>query len=547
MNNLDFITIILFSIGVLATGIAFSRTGKDMKSFFAGGGNVPWAMNGLSLFMGFFSAGTFVVWGSIAYSYGWVAVMIQMTMSIAGFVVGAWIAPRWQRTRALTAAGYINDRLGNRVQKFYTYIFLLVSIFTTGSFLYPVAKIVEVSAGIPLTYSILGLGAFSMIYVAIGGLRGVVVTDVLQFVILISAVIIVVPLSFGKVGGVEAFVNAMPEGFMNPTHGEYNWWFLVAFCVYNSFFLGGNWAYVQRYTTVKSPRDSKKVGFLFGALYIVSAVLWMLPPMLYRVYDPSLAGLDNENAYLLMCKLAMPAGLLGLMLGGMIFATASSLNGTLNISAGVFTNDIYKRLRPNASDRTLMRVARLSTLGFGIMAVIVALLVKSMGGIVNVVVSVAALTGVPIYLPVIWSLFSKRQNARSVVTVTLVSLAITLSFKFLTPVFGLTLSRSAEMMVGAFVPVTLLVITEIYFRMTRYVNPMGEAYARREDVIGQAPAAAAESVAANRFTRRVLGLSIAVAGLFITVLGCLVESSQYVPVTMGLTVLAVGLFIRFKK
>lgn len=547
MNNLDFITIILFSIGVLATGIAFSRTGKDMKSFFAGGGNVPWAMNGLSLFMGFFSAGTFVVWGSIAYSYGWVAVMIQMTMSIAGFVVGAWIAPRWQRTHALTAAGYINDRLGNRVQKFYTYIFLLVSIFTTGSFLYPVAKIVEVSAGIPLTYSILGLGAFSMIYVAIGGLRGVVVTDVLQFVILISAVIIVVPLSFGKVGGVEAFVNAMPEGFMNPTHGEYNWWFLVAFCVYNSFFLGGNWAYVQRYTTVRSPRDSKKVGFLFGALYIVSAVLWMLPPMLYRVYDPSLAGLDNENAYLLMCKLAMPAGLLGLMLGGMIFATASSLNGTLNISAGVFTNDIYKRLRPNASDRTLMRVARLSTLGFGIMAVIVALLVKSMGGIVNVVVSVAALTGVPIYLPVIWSLFSKRQNARSVVTVTLVSLAITLSFKFLTPVFGLTLSRSAEMMVGAFVPVTLLVITEIYFRLTRYVNPMGEAYARREDVIGQAPAATAESVAANRFTRRVLGLSIAVAGLFITVLGCLVESSQYVPVTMGLIVLAVGLFIRFKK
>ena len=304
---------------------------------------------------------------------------------------------------------------------------------------------------------------------------------------------------------------------------------------------------MQRYTTVKSPRDSKKVGFLFGGLYVVSAVLWMLPPMLYRVYDPSLAGLDNENAYLLMCKLAMPAGLLGLMLGGMIFATASSLNGTLNISAGVFTNDIYKRLRPNASDRTLMRVARLSTLGFGVMAVIVALLVKSMGGIVNVVVSVAALTGVPIYLPVIWSLFSKRQNARSVVMVTLVSLAITLSFKFLTPVFGLTLSRSAEMMVGAFVPVTLLVITEIYFRLTHYVNPMGEAYASREVVIDHTPAATAESVAANRFTRRVLGLSIAVAGLFITVLGCLVESSQYVPVTMGLIVLAVGLFIRCKK
>nr|MDE7473972.1 Na+:solute symporter [Muribaculaceae bacterium] len=440
MNNIDLITILLFSVGVLLTGIAFSRTGKDMKSFFAGGGNVPWAMNGLSLFMGFFSAGTFVVWGSIAYSYGIVAVVIQLTMSIAGFIVGTWIAPRWQRTHTMTAATYISERLGVNVQKFYTYIFLIVSVFTTGSFLYPVAKIVEVSAGIPLTTSILALGAFSMIYVSIGGLRGVVVTDVLQFVILFSAVIIVVPLSFDKVGGLSGFLANVPDGFFKPVHGEYSWWFIIAFCVYNSFFLGGNWAYVQRYTSVRSAGDARKVGWLFGCLYLVSALLWMIPPMLYRVYDPSLAGLDNENAYLLMCKLAMPGGLLGLMLGGMIFATASSLNATLNISAGVFTNDIFRRLSPGASDKTLMRVARISTLAFGVLALIVALLVKSMGGIVNVVISVAALTGVPIYLPVIWSLFSRRQTARTILGVTLVSLAVNLIFKFLTPLAGLTLS-----------------------------------------------------------------------------------------------------------
>ncbi|WP_363319941.1 sodium transporter [Duncaniella sp.] len=516
-----------------------------MKSFFAGGGNVPWGMSGLSLFMGFFSAGTFVVWGSIAYSYGFVAVMIQMTMALAGFIVGTWIAPRWQRTHSLTAAQYISERLGVNVQKFYTYIFLVVSVFTTGSFLYPVAKIVEVAAGIPLTYSILGLGVFSMIYVSIGGLRGVIVTDVLQFIILFSAVIIVVPLSFEKVGGLGNFIDSVPAGFMEPVHGEYSWWFLLAFCVYNSFFLGGNWAYVQRYTSVKSANDSKKVGWLFGGLYLVSALLWMLPPMLYRIYDPSLGGLDNENAYLLMCKLAMPQGLLGLMLGGMIFATASSLNATLNISAGVFTNDIFKRISPKASDKTLMRVARLSTLGFGLLALIVALLVKSMGGIVNVVISVAALTGVPIYLPIIWSLFSRRQNARSILTVTLLSLAVTLSFKFLTPLLGLTLSRGAEMGLGAFVPVALLAFAEIYLKSKNYVDPKYLAYAARKHNDNTLPAA--QSDAANRYTRRVLGLSISVAGLFIAALGCMAESSRYIPIIMGLIVLTVGLVIRYKK
>lgn len=545
MSNLDLITILLFSIGVLATGIAFSKTGKDMKSFFAGGGNVPWGMSGLSLFMGFFSAGTFVVWGSIAYSYGFVAVMIQMTMALAGFIVGTWIAPRWQRTHSLTAAQYISERLGVNVQKFYTYIFLIVSVFTTGSFLYPVAKIVEVAAGIPLTYSILGLGVFSMIYVSIGGLRGVIVTDVLQFIILFSAVIIVVPLSFEKVGGLGHFIESVPAGFMQPVHGEYSWWFLLAFCVYNSFFLGGNWAYVQRYTSVKSANDSKKVGWLFGGLYLISALLWMLPPMLYRIYDPSLGGLDNENAYLLMCKLAMPQGLLGLMLGGMIFATASSLNATLNISAGVFTNDIFKRLSPKASDKTLMRVARLSTLGFGLLALIVALLVKSMGGIVNVVISVAALTGVPIYLPIIWSLFSRRQNARSILTVTLLSLAITLSFKFLTPLMGLTLSRGAEMGLGAFVPIALLALAEIYLKSKNYVDPNYLAYAAKKHNDNTLPAARSDE--ANRYTRRVLGLSISVAGLFIAALGCMAESSRYIPIIMGLIVLTVGLVIRYKK
>lgn len=548
MSNIDFITILLFSVGVLLTGVAFSRTGKDMKSFFAGGGNVPWGMNGLSLFMGFFSAGTFVVWGSIAYSYGIVAVMIQLTMAVAGFVVGTWIAPRWQRTHTLTAATYISERLGVNVQKFYTYIFLVVSVFTTGSFLYPVAKIVEVSAGIPLTTSILALGVFSMIYVTIGGLRGVVVTDVLQFVILFSAVIIVVPLSFDKVGGVGNFLANIPDGFLEPVHGEYSWWFILAFCVYNSFFLGGNWAYVQRYTTVRSAADSRKVGWLFGGLYLVSALLWMIPPMLYRVYDPSLSGLDNENAYLLMCKEAMPAGLLGLMLGGMIFATASSLNATLNISAGVFTNDIFKRLAPGASDKTLMRVARFSTLGFGVLALIVALLVKSMGGIVNVVISVAALTGVPIYLPVIWSLFSRRQNARTILGVTLASLAVNLIFKFVTPLAGLTLSRGAEMGVGAFVPVLLLAITEICLWRRGYEDPR---YAIYKSITHKAEESDAASIAAgrkaNRFTRRVLGLGISLAGILIAILGLMADTSRAIPVAMGVIVLSVGLVIRYKN
>ena len=545
MNILDYITIILFSIGVLITGVSFSKTGKDMKSFFSGGGNVPWGMSGLSLFMGFFSAGTFVVWGSIAYSYGMVSIIIQLTMAVAGYAVGTWIAPRWHRTHSLTAAEYITGRLGVKTQKTYTYIFLAVSVFTTGSFLYPVAKIVEVTTGIPLTTAIFALGAFSMVYVALGGLRGVVVTDVLQFVILFAAVVIAVPLAFDKIGGVGTFFEKVPEGFFELFEGEYTPGFVIAFAIYNMFFLGGNWAYVQRYTSVKTERDSRKTGWLFGVLYTISPILWMLIPMIYRVYNPSLSGLENEGAYLLMCKEAMPDGLLGLMLGGMIFATASSLNATLNISAGVVTNDIFKRMRPNASEETLMNVARISTWGFGIMAIIVALLIRSMGGIVNVVISVAALTGVPVYLPVIWSLFSKRQTARTILSATFISLAINLIFKFVTPHFGLALDRTWEMIVGTAVPVILLAGIEVVLKAKEFIAPEYMAYISGRNVRMRQENAGdtEESKRTDRFTQKVLGIGLGLSGVLITVLCFIAEENIVVPVAVGLVVTLIGIYL----
>lgn len=535
MGTLDYVTILLFAAGVMLAGVSFSSTGKNMKSFFAGGGNVPWWISGLSLFMGFFSAGTFVVWGSIAYSHGWVSVTIQLTMAAAGLAVGFFIAPRWNRTGCLTAAEYITRRFGVSTQKMYTYLFLFISLFTTGAFLYPIAKIIEVTADIPLNTSILLLGAFSILYVTIGGLRAVVVTDVLQFLILFAAVIIVIPLSLMKVGGTEAFFAKVPEGFFQTVSGDYTWVFIIAFMFYNLFFLGGNWAYVQRYTSVSTPQNARKVGWLFGVLYLVSPILWMLPPMIYRVYNPGLEGLEAENAYLLMCKEAMPSGLLGLMLGGMIFATASSLNATLNISAGVFTNDIFKRLSPSTSEKGLMRIARWSTIGFGVLAIVVALLIPLMGGIVNVVISVAALTGVPLYLPLIWSLFSRNLNGRVILTTTVVSLAINALFKFVTPIMGFSLDRAEEMLVGVLVPALLLAGYEIYHRVCR----SGELV----PMIEKAPAAAVEEEGAanNRFSVMVIGIGAILAGLFIAVLGALADEHKMIPLGMGLLLLAIGI------
>lgn len=553
MHTFDFITIFIFAAIVLITGISFAKAGgKDMKSFFAAGGAVPWWINGLSLFMGFFSAGTFVVWGSIAYTHGAVSLSIQWTMAIGGLIVGCIIAPMWRRTNTMTVAEYITLRLGKKVQKTYTYLFLLISLFTSGSFLYPVAKIVSVAADFNLYSCILLLGGISIIYVAIGGLWAVVVTDVLQFIILTAAVIIVVPLSLDKIGGISEFFTAAPDTFFNLVNSEYTWGFIIAFGIYNLFFLGGNWAYVQRYTSVRTPRDAQKVGWLFSALYVISPVLWMLPPMIYRIYNPELAGLADEGAYLMMCKTALPAGMLGMMLGGMIFATASSLNATLNISSGVFTNDIYKYLRPNSSDKELIKVARISTIGFGVLAVVVALLIPAMGGIVNVVISLGALTGVPLYFPVIWTLFSRRQTTRSVVSTTLICLTVNAIFKFITPIWGLSLSRTEETVLGVSLPILMMILFEIYYALRGKVSPMYAGYQkvrqeREEQMKAESQETVAQSDNSNAYSLRVMGRAITCSSLLILVIAAIADGGQYIIVPIGVILLLIGLKLAFKK
>jgi SSS family transporter len=537
MQQLDYITIATFSLIILIAGLSFGKKGTNMKSFFAAGGSVPWSINGLSLFMSFFSAGTFVVWGSIAYKHGLVAITIQMAMCIAGFVIGYFIAPRWWNSKALTVAEFLTNRFGKSIQKYYTYIFLFLSLGYTGAFLYPVAKILNVTTGFDINYAILLLGGMIMIYTAVGGLWAVVVTDVLQFVILTAAVLLVIPLSIKEVNGLDKFINQAPEQFFDIFSGEYTYLFIIAFTFYNIVFIGGNWAYVQRYTSVKNSKSSSKVGYLFGILYLISPFIWMLPPMIYRVLNPDLQGLEVEGAYLMICKQVLPVGVLGLMLGGMIFATASSVNTSLNLAAAVLTNDIFKPFRPDSSDKILMRVARLATVLFGIGTIAVAFMVPMAGGIVEVVLSIAAITGGALYGPAIWALFSKKQTGKSILGITAISLFINVFFKFISPkAFDFALNRTEELILGVGIPFILLLGYEI-FAPKVITQP-----SKVESLTGIIPETKDEN-GQNEFGIKVLGFSFMAIGLMFCILSLWGGNSAIYLIITGALIIVLGVFL----
>jgi Na+/proline symporter len=270
--------------------------------------------------------------------------------------------------------------------------------------------------------------------------------------------------------------------------------------------------------------------------------------MIYRILNPGLTGFGDEGAYLLMCKEVLPIGMLGLMLGAMIFATSSSVNTTLNIASGVFTNDLYKSLKPEVSNRHLMIVARIATIGFGLLTIIVALFVQNMGGIVEVVLSIGAVTGGALFLPPLWSLFSKRQTGKSILIATVASLIINVIFKFATPyLLDYSLTRAQEMTLGVFAPIVVLILFELKYFFAPKENPDYNRYLEMQNRMAEATAEQVDPGPQNRHGRTVISLGVIGTGLLILAMGIFAVAGRFLVIGAGVTIIAVGVIVNLKK
>lgn len=544
MNKLDFIVICVFAILMVIIGLVFTvQSSKSSKSFFEAGGQTPWWINGLSLFISYFSAATFVVWGSIAYRYGLVANTIQFTMCLSGLVTAWFIAGRWKQTGATTAAEYLGRRFGRSAKQYYSYMVLLYSLVSTAAVLYAVGKIVYVATPFSLEACIIAIGITIIVYTTGGGLWGVLATDVVQFVILSAAVIIIIPLSIQDVGGFSNFLEKAPGKFFSPVNEQYDLGFMLAFFVYQVVYIAGNWSYVQRYTSVSTTRNAKKVAWLFTGLYLVAPIIWMLPPMIYRVINPGLEGAEAEGAYIQLCQKVLPAGLIGLVLSGMIAATASKANTTINTAAIIFAQDIYKGVFfKNTSEKKQILVARIFTVLFGAATVFLAILVPAAGGIVEVVLSTAAIAGGSLFGPVIFSLFSRRQNAFSLISVSIISVTVSLFFKALGPsLLNIELSRTGETVLGVGLPLLLLFAYEIYGAAKKLDIPF-----MQQGMIVTHPEGAIQSEKQNLFGIRVIAWSTVFVGLGIAVLGYLADNGR-VAVIVGCSVIVFAVVVLIRQ
>ena len=546
MTTPDYITLLFYLIGLAVISVMSARRTTSQSEMFAAGRNSPWWASGLSGFMTMFSANTFVVWGGIAYELGIVAVLINTCYGIAALLVGYFVAGYWNKLGVATPAEFMSLRFGRGGLHFFTWTILLKRILGVGASLYALGILLTAIMSFDLTLAIVVFGAIVIVYTMMGGLWAVLMTDVLQFIVLTVVVFLTAVLMLQGFGGWGEFVDAVPETFLNPVAGNYGWFFLLGWTIIHFFIIGAEWAFVQRFISVKDPKSARKSSYLFGMMYLFTPLFWLLPPLLYR---GQVEEANKEQAYMLAAQSVLPPGVMGLMVAALFSATASMVSSQLNVFAGVLTNDFYRAvLNPKASERRLVIVGRFFTILLGALLIVMALLVPKMGGAEKLIVSINSLLVVPLFAPTLWGLFSKRIGIREMVIVALTSFGIGLTLRFgiaqnsmIAPDhflggFAKYLSentKNVEVLVGVILPLVMLAVFELLKKGT------DAGAARVSQWVEENHTAELESEVhgLDAFPAKMVMWILIAMGLWMVVLGAFGEEGRVVVVSFGIFLL----------
>ncbi len=467
LQAIDWIFVIGFFIFSLFIGLAVSkRAGRSASEFFLSGRNMPWWLLGVSMVATTFSTDTpnlvtdIVRQNGVAGNWVWWAFLLTAMLTV--FVY----AKLWRRSRVVTDLEFYELRYSGKAAAFlrgfralYLGIFFNVLIMATVSL--AIIKIGGVMFKFSPLQTLLIALIVTTVYSALGGLRGVLITDFFQFGVAMTGSIgaAVVALRLPQVGGVKALLahdgvvgklNLLPD-FTNldalipllilPLAVQ--WWSVW----YPGAEPGGGGYIAQRMLSAKSEKHAVGATFLFTvAHYALRPWPWIIVALCSILVFPNLEALGSafphvdpsvlrhDLAYPAMMTF-LPAGLLGLVVASLIAAFMSTISTHLNWGSSYVVNDFYKRfIRPDAGEKRQVMVGRISTVVLMILTGFTALVLQNALQAFNILLQIGAGTGLLFILRWFWW----RINPFSELTAMGVSFLVAVYWQIIHPATGLS-------------------------------------------------------------------------------------------------------------
>ncbi|MFE7011468.1 sodium:solute symporter family protein [Streptomyces sp. NPDC057651] len=414
MAWLDWTALAGYFLVMLLIGVWSHRRISGVGDYFTGGGKMPWWLSGISHHMSGYSAAVFVAYAAVAYSYGitvyfWAFVPLALATGVGAFL----FAPRWNRLRSrfnvVSPLEYLAKRYNVPTQQALAWSGALLKVFDVAAKWASVAILLNVFTGMPMATGILLTGVVTLLYCTVGGLWADALTDFGQFVIqgvAALAMLIAVIVKLGGFAGLGSMWDKLPEGHTHPLVGQWTAGFLTAYIVIKLFeYNGGMWNLAQRYMATDSARSARRSAGLSAVLYLIWPAVLLFPSVAAGVLMPHVA--DPQQVYALMAKAYLPAGLVGLTLAGMFSHTMAMASSDANAISAVVTRDILpvvSRRARTMSTRAGLLAARVCTVVFVSVSMIVAIEADHFGGVLGIIVALVAAVMGPISIPMLLGL-----------------------------------------------------------------------------------------------------------------------------------------------
>jgi solute:Na+ symporter, SSS family len=474
------------------------RSGKNTSEFFASGRSVPWWLAGISLVATTFSSDTPNLVANIVRTQGVAGNWQWWAFTLTGVSTVFFYARLWRRSGVLTDLEFYELRYSGKsasaVRGFRAiYLGLLFNCIIMATVDLAAVKIASVLFGLSRWETLLGVGLLNVVFAAHSGLWGVLVIDMFQFFIKMTAVIAAAyfAVELPQVGGLSGLVSKLshtpgPGGLhylnMLPDFRD-NWELAVAVFImplavqwwavwYPGAEPGGGSYVAQRMLASKSEKDSLGGTLFFNlAHYILRPWPWILVGLasllvyptlqdIQRAFpnvDPSLVGPDI--AFPAMLKF-LPVGWIGLMLGGLVAANSSTILSHLNWGASYLIHDFYRRfLRRGESEKHYVRAGRIATVLLFVLSSALVFGLQTAQQSFNLILQVGAGTGLIYLLRWFWW----RVTAWCEIVAMISSFLISLVFLLLT---------RRGILIGTHQQLLLTVIfTTICWLLTAYFGP----------------------------------------------------------------------------
>jgi SSS family solute:Na+ symporter len=369
MSNLH-VSDLLFIVAyfLILFGIAWwaARREKNVSSdYFLASRDVAWFAVGASLFASNIGsehlvglAGSGAATGLAVGHFEWLACLILL-------LLGWLFVPYYLKSGVYTMPEFLEKRYNSASRTYFTWVSVIGYVLTKISVtLYAGGVVIRAVTGWDFYTAAIVLIVVTGLYTIFGGLRAVVYTEVLQAIVLIlgSAVLMVIGLS--RVGGIAGLQAQVPDGFFSmwkpSSHPDFPWTGVVFGApILGIWYWCTDQHIVQRVLAARNIKEARRGTIFAGYLKILPVFIFVLPGVVAAALFADVHS-NPDSAYPTVVTRLLPDGIKGLVLAGMLAALMSSLASAFNACSTLLTWDVYKKMRPAATEAQLVRVGRIS-------------------------------------------------------------------------------------------------------------------------------------------------------------------------------------------